>query len=229
QERPWFPGFGGPTRTDLEDRFGLASIEFPDSVPSHWRPYYRRMLKSGLADLQRILPSLDVRGLAIRFEGREGSPGTLAVHDPGTRTLYVPPQTGAGTLAHEIAHDMDWTTAVRRYRVRGDYGTDRAVRLSDERLAGVLRGLSTTALIPPGDPAQPPTHANRPAEVFARSMDWFVAVALAREGRINGYLSSVQDEVLTGYGTVAPPDVTGTAGQALMALLDEVAPVYPET
>jgi hypothetical protein len=49
------------------------------------------------------------------------------------------------------------------------------------------------------------------------------------EGRINGYLSSVQDDLLTGYGTVTPPDVTGAAGQALMALLDEVAPVYPET
>jgi hypothetical protein len=54
-------------------------------------------------------------------------------------------------------------------------------------------------------------------------------VALAREGRINGYLSSVQDDLLTGYGTVTPPDVTGAAGQALMALLDEVAPVYPDT
>jgi hypothetical protein len=229
QERPWFPGFDGPTRLDLEDRFGLASIEFPESVPAGWRPYYRRMLETALSDLQRILPSLDVRGLKVRFEARPGSPGTLAVHDPRTRTVYIPPETGAGTIAHEIAHDIDWMTALRRYRVRGDYATDRAVRLADERLARVLRGLSTTALAPPGDADQPQSHANRPAEVFARSVDWFVAAALARDGRLNGYLSSVQDQVLTGYGTVAPPDITGAAGQALMALLDDVAPVYPET
>ncbi|HUF27374.1 MAG TPA: hypothetical protein VMM18_10390, partial [Gemmatimonadaceae bacterium] len=73
------------------------------------------------------------------------------------------------------------------------------------------------------------SHARRPAEVFARSLDWFVAVSLAADGRVNGYLSSVQDEMLTGYGTVRPPDVTGTAGKALIAILDEVAPVYPRT
>lgn len=229
QERPWFPGFDGPARRDLEDRFGLAAVEFPESMPAHWRPYYRRMLETALSDLQRILPALDLRGLRVRFEAREGSPGTLAVHDPRTRTIFIPPATGAGTIAHEVAHDIDWVTALRRYRVRGDYATDRAVRLADERLARVLRGLSTTALVPPGDTDRPHTHASRPAEAFARSMDWFVAAALARDGQLNGYLSSVQDQVLTGYGTVAPPDISGEAGQALMALLDEVAPVYPET
>lgn len=228
QERPWFPGFEGPTRRDLEDRFGLASVEFPADVPPHWRPYYRRMLETSLSDLQRVLPSLDVRGLNIRFEARRESPGTLAVHDPKTRTIFIPPSTGAGTLAHEIAHDLDWQTALRRYRVRGDYATDRAVRLSDERLARVLRGLTASSLPQPVS-LDHSSHATRPAEVFARSIDWFATVALAREGRMNGYLSSVQDDVLTGYGTVTPPDVTGTAGQALIALLDEVAPVYPET
>lgn len=228
QERPWFPGFDGPSTRELESRFGLRSVEFPSDVPAHWRPYYRRMLESALSDLQRVLPSLDLRGLNVRFAARPGSPGTLAVHDPRTRTIHIPPSTGAGTLAHEIAHDLDWQTALRRYAVRGDYATDRAVRLADERLARVLRGLTTASL------ATSPTrdltaHASRPAEVFARSVDWFVAVALAREGRLNGYLSSVQDDILTGYGTVTPPDVTGAGGQSLIALLDEVAPVYPST
>ncbi len=228
QERPWFPGFGGPASRDLEDRFGLGSVTFPESVPAHWRPYYRRMLETSLSDLRRVLPSLDVRGLRVRFQPRAGSPGTLAVHDPKTRTIYIPTRTGAGTIAHEVAHDIDWQTALRRYRVRGDYGTDRAVRLSDDQFARVLRGLTAASLSDRND-AGHSAHDTRPAEVFARSMDWFVAVSLAREGRTNGYLSSVQDDVLTGYGTVRPPDVTGGAGQALVALLDEVAPVYPET
>jgi hypothetical protein len=229
QERPWFPGFEGPARRDLEDRFGIAAIEFPDAVPPHWRPYYRRMLESSLSDLRRVLPSLEVKGLRIRVQPRDGSPGTLAVHDPRTRTMYLPAATGAGTIAHEIAHDLDWQTALRRYNVRGDYATDRAVREADSRLARVMLGL-TAASITPSAVGQPhDAHATRPAEVFARSLDWFAAVALAQEGRINGYLSSVQDDLLTGYGTVNPPDVTGAAGQALIAILDEVAPVYPET
>ncbi len=229
QERPWFPGFGGPARRDLEDRFGLAAIEFPESVPAHWAPYYRRMLESALSDMERVVPSLDVRGLRVRIQPRDGSPGTLAVHDPRSRTMYLPPATGAGTIAHEIAHDLDWQLALRRYNVRGDYATDRAVRESDGRLARVMLGLTAASISPSAVKHPHEAHATRPAEVFARSVDWFTAVALAQQGRINGYLSSVQDDLLTGYGTVNPPDVTGAAGQSLVALLDEVAPVYPET
>jgi hypothetical protein len=229
QERPWFPGFEGPARRDLEDRFGIAAIEFPESVPAHWRPYYRRMLESALSDMERVVPSLEVRGLRIRIQARDGSAATLAVHDPRSRTMYLPSATGAGTIAHEIAHDLDWQLALRRYNVRGDYATDRAVRESDGRLARVMLGLTAASLAPSAVNHPHDSHTTRPAEVFARSVDWFTAVALAQQGRINGYLSSVQDDLLTGYGTVTPPDVTGAAGQALVALLDEVAPVYPET
>lgn len=230
QERVWFPGHGGPSARELEDRFGLAFVRFDDSVPATWRPYYRRMLAEAFGDLQRVLPSLDLRGLGIRF-GQSGSRhATLAIHDPRRRTIFLPPETGAGTIAHEVAHDLDWQVALRRYRVRGDYGTDRAMRHGGDLLASSLQQLTTATLLPPrpGDPA-PVSHAQRPAEVFARSVDWFVVVSLAREGRMNGYLSSAQDEVLTGYGTVEPPDISGAAGQAIVSILDEVAPIYPET
>ncbi|HEY8484744.1 MAG TPA: hypothetical protein VIL13_09050 [Longimicrobiales bacterium] len=230
QEEVWFPGFPAPSTTELQERFGLAAIEFDRSVPAAWRPYYRRMLAQAIADLQRVLPSLTLRGLRVRF-GERNQGVALAVHDPNTRTIYLPPLTGAGTIAHEIAHDLDWQVAWRRYRVRGDYGTDRAVRgRRADRLAVSLRGLTSASLLPPEPGSKRPlSHAHRPAEVFARSLDWFVVVSLAREGRMNGYLSSVQDDMLTGYGTVRPPDVTGTAGAALVGILDEVAPLYAET
>jgi hypothetical protein len=41
---------------------------------------------------------------------------------------------------------------------------------------------------------------------------------------MNGYLSSVQDDLLTGYVSVTPPDVSGQAGWALVSILDDVAP-----
>jgi hypothetical protein len=230
QEPIWFPGHAGPSSRELEERFGLASVRFADDVPSEWRPYYRRMLESALLDLYRVLPSLDLRGLQVRFDETGSQHASLALHDPRLRRIVLPPATAAGTIAHELAHDLDWQVARRRYRVRGDYATDYAVRLQQDRLAVWLGNLSIASLgtfTQGGE--QIDAHWRRPAEIFARSIDWFVAVSLAAEGRTNGYLSSVQDDLLTGYGTVRPPDITGAAGSALLSILDEVAPIYPAT
>lgn len=230
QEPVWFPGFDAPSTGELVDRYGLADLSFDSDISAEWRPYYRRMLSVALRDLQSVIPSLDLRGLRIRFGEPKGRTGTLALHDPKTRTIYLPPGTGSGTIAHELAHDIDWQISLRRYRVRGDYGTDRAVRRSRDRLAASLQGLTSATLLPPGPgEATPALHARRPAEVFARNIDWFVAVSLASDGRSNGYLSSVQDDLLTGFGTVLPPDITGSAGAALISILDDVAPVYSNT
>lgn len=224
QETPWYPGDAAPTETQLTDRYGLTAVTFDNSVPAAWRPYYRAMLGSALADLDRVLPALDLSGLRIHFGENPLRGVALALHDPVHRIIYLPSATSAGTIAHEIAHDLDWQAAERRYAVRGDYATDRAVR--DKRggqLAASLRGLtaaSLTAVAPDDRDAL----SMRPTEVFARSVDWFVAVSLAREGRMNGYLSSVQDDLFTGYVTVTPPDVTGEAGSALVSVLDDVAP-----
>ncbi|MCI0435621.1 MAG: hypothetical protein L0271_18545 [Gemmatimonadetes bacterium] len=228
QEPVWQPGTDGPAARELQERHGLASITFDDDVRPAWRPYLRRVLDLALIDMKRVLPSLDLRGLHVVFGDRARPEATLAMHDPRRRTLTLPPATAAGTLAHEIAHDLDWQIALRRYRVRGDYASDRAMRAGQDRLAERVQVLAGAAVASPaGDRAS--AHAKRPAEVFARSIDWFVAASLAAQGRTNGYLSSIQDEILTGYGTARPPDMTGAAGHALISILDEVAPVYPRT
>jgi hypothetical protein len=228
QEPVWFPGFGGPTTRELEERYGVA-VRFGDDVPAQWRPYYRRMLDIALTDMYRVLPALDLHGLSVLFANQAEPGATLAMHDPKHRRLLLPPGTTAGTIAHEVAHDLDWQVALRRYRVRGDYATDRAARSRTDRLALRLQDLANGSLDPNASGSRLSTHARRPAEVFARNVDWFVAVSLAAQGRVNGYLSSVQDDLLTGYGTVRPPDVSGTAGEAIIDILDEVAPLYPAT
>jgi hypothetical protein len=231
QESVWFPGYGGPTARELEERFGFAYVRFAEGVPAEWRPYFRGMLESAVRDMQRVLPALDLRGLGVRFGDIQRGEATLAMHDPRTRELVLPPGSSAGTLAHEIAHDLDWQMALRRYRVRGDYASDRASRNVNDRLAVRVRSLAQDATLKVHNADDPfaHAHAQRPAENFARAVDWFVAASLAAQGRTNGYLSSVQDGVLTGYGTVRPPDVTGRAGDALINILDEVAPLYPDT
>jgi hypothetical protein len=228
QEPIWLPGFGGPSPRELQKRWGLASVTFDADIAGAWRPYLRRVLDLAFADLSRVLPALDLRGLRIVFTGNVQRDQTLAMHDPRGRRLVLPPITAAGTLAHEIAHDLDWQVALSRYRVRGDYASDRAVRAGGDRFAEKVQNLASASMLTKPAPDRA-AHASRPAEVFARNVDWFVVASLAARGEMNGYLSSVQDDMLTGYGSVRPPDITGAAGAALVAILDEVAPLYPDT
>lgn len=227
QEAVWFPGLPAPAARDLRTRYGLASVSFHDSVPEGWRPYYLRALDEGLRDLRRVFPGMDLKGLRIRF-GPLGRSDALATHSPDTRTITLPPETGAGTLAHEVAHELDRQAARKRYGVRSTYRTDRAVRLRRDHLAAALRELAPGPLEAPAPGAAEASFQRRPAEVFARNVDWFVAAALAREGLSNGYLSAVQDRALTGYASAAPPAADGRTGEAVVRILDEVAPAPGE-
>jgi hypothetical protein len=228
QEEPWFPGDPAPTSRELENRFGLAAVSFENDVPEAWRPYYRRMLARSLSDLQRALPTASVRGLRVRFVARPLEGGALALHDPRTRTLIVPTSSSAGTIAHEIAHDLDWQLARSRYGRRGGYASDLAVgRQKGDRLAASLASLSASFARDPGDGTST-EHDRRPAEVFARGIDWLVAAYLAGEGRTGGYLTSYQDVALAGYGTTRGPQVDGAAVPSLLGILDQIAPPTPE-
>jgi hypothetical protein len=206
-------------------------VSFDAEVPMIWRPYYLRMLGSVLSDLQRVLPALGVRGLGVHFGESPMRDAALAMHDPATRTVFFPIGTSAGVMAHEIAHDLDWQSARTRYGLRGTYSTDRAVRQYRDRLAASMLELSDAG---PGESSlgtdgARPVPSTRPTEVFARNMDWFVSAALARDGRMNGYLSAVQDGVLTGYGAVAAPEVARDGAEAMLRALDEMTLVTPAT
>jgi hypothetical protein len=231
QERVWFPGDGGPSVVDLKGRFGLAAVSFDADVPTIWRPYYLRMLGSALADLQRVLPAFAARGLGVHFGESPMRDAALAMHDPATRTIFLPVGTSAGVIAHELAHDLDWQAARTRYGLRGTYSTDRAVRQYRDRLAASMLELSDagageSSLGADGVRALP---SARPTEVFARNVDWFVSAVLARDGRMNGYLSAVQDGLLTGYGAVAAPEVSRDGAEAMISALDEMTLVAPAT
>jgi hypothetical protein len=228
QEEVWFPGMPGASVTDLKARFGLASVSFDDDVPAEWRPFYLRTLAQGIEDLRRVLPALSLQGAGIHFGESVMRESALALHDPSTRTIYLPIASGAGALAHEIMHDLDWQFARTKFGRQGGYGTDRAVREHSGPTVSSLRGLTAATLVAPmPQNGFSPPHAQRPAEVFARSADWFIAASLARDGRMNGYLSAVQDELLPGYVAAEPPGATGAAGSALIDLLDDMT-VLPD-
>jgi hypothetical protein len=233
QEPIWMPGDGGPSASDLLARFGLSSISFDETVPAGWRPYYRRMLSLALTDLRRVLPALGVRGLAVHFGESPMREEALALHDPATRTMYLPLSTGAGVIAHEIAHDLDWQTARAKYgRSHRGYRTDRAVRefASESRLAAAMLELAAAGLGAQSAAASSPSApSRRPTEILARNVDWFVAAALAHEGRMNGFLSAVQDGLLSGWAAVGTPEVSRQSGEAVMRALDAMTFVPPDT
>jgi hypothetical protein len=65
----------------------------------------------------------------------------------------------------------------------------------------------------------------RPAEIFATRVDWFVTQSLARQGILNGFLSGVQDEQLTGH-VVHPERLrTTTRSRSLLDALEGMTSV----
>ena len=218
QETPWFPGSPAPSVADLRAEFGLAGVSFDRDVRPEWQPYYLRLIGTSLRDLQRVLSGLSVAGLRIAVASG-GLPDTiLALHDPASRTIRMSIYSSSGTLAHELAHDLDWQAARSLY-AGGGYSTDRAVREQRGPLAASMRDLAAARVVRRGSAAP---IEERPAEVFARSVDWLVAVSLARDGRSDGYLSAVQDAALTGYTTVSPVAMIFGAARPLVDAIEEM-------
>jgi len=226
QERPWLPGDAGPDALAVQRRLGLASLEFDRTIPASWRSYYTRMLDDVVSDLTTVFPTLDLRGLNIRFGDSPLADKALALHDPGTRTAYFPLATSAGAMAHELAHDLDWQAARRKYGVRGGYRTDRSVRQYSDQFSVTARRLASAAR-PRREMLSSSVQADRPTEAFARGVDWFVAASLAHLGRVNGYLSSVQDGVITGYASASPPRSGTVDGDVTLDALREMTLVAP--
>jgi hypothetical protein len=220
QERTWLPGDGGPSPLDLEGRLGLASLTFDPKVPVAWRPYYTRMLDDVVRDMRLVFPRFDVSGLNVRFGDSPLRERALALHDPASRTVYFPLGTSAGAMAHEFSHDLDWQAARKRYGSTTAYRTDRSVRQYRDGLAAALGRMAST---PRGERAA--TSPDRPTETFARGADWIIASSLGRRGILNGYLTAVQDEVLTGYASATSPRRDATRADATMLALSEIADV----
>jgi hypothetical protein len=215
QERAWLAADQSPTSRELQLRYGVT-VSFDRDVPEQWQAYLHRSLTLALDDLLRVLPGYDPHGLKVRFGDSPLHERALALHDPVSRTIYFPVASSSGVMAHEFAHDLDWQAARRYYGGSAGYRTDRAVRQASDQLASALRQMAS-ALRP--DTTRSRTEA-RPTEVFARNVDWFVSAALAKDGRLNGYLSAVQDPVLTGYGSAMSPEAAPDGGSATLRALD---------
>ncbi len=214
----------------LRLRDGVRAVEFEAGAPAAWRAAATRQFAG-------VFPDLALDGLTVRVAESPRRGLALALHDPRSRTVFLPPATSGGTVAHELTHDLDAQAAQTHLAVRGVYGTDRLTRTGGS--GGLARAVQALAAARPGGAGRnalsvtPPGalafDADRPAERLARGADFFVAAALAREGRSNGVLSAVQDVVLTGFAGVTAPEPGDGAAEALMSVLDEVTIVPAAT
>lgn len=222
QEVAWLPGETAPSVRDLQARFGVT-VTFDAGARPNWRPFFQRTLEFALLDMRRVLPGFDPRGLHVHFGTSPLGDRALALHDPIRRTIYFPPASHSGVMAHEFAHDLDWQAAKRTYGGTGWYRTDHALRQSVDKLAGAVRQMASATR---ADSARAPmTGVARPTEVLARNVDWFVSASLAREGRVNGHLSAAQDPVLTGYASAITPEAARDGGSATLRALDGLTSV----
>ena len=226
QERAWLPGETAPTVRDLQARFGVT-VSFDAGAHESWRPFLQRTLETAILDMRRVLPGFDSRGLRVHFGTSPLGDRALALHDPIRRTIYFPPASHSGVMAHEFAHDLDWQAAKREYGGTGWYRTDHALRQSVDRLAGALRQMASATRTDSAGGRM--TGVARPTEVLARNVDWFVSASLAREGRSNGHLSAAQDPVLTGYASAITPEAARDGGSATLRALDGLTSVPEAT
>ena len=189
-----------PSATELLARHGVRLVFGPD-VPEQWHGYYRAELGQALADLESALPGLTFKGLTIEIADVAPDAAHLAYHDPRARTIRWPPATGSGSLAHEIAHDLDWQIARRSYGKAG-YASDLALDLNANLMLTRAEAGSVRA-----------------TELFARQFDWVVATALAAQGRLNGQLTSVQHDWLPGHGSALPPLANSRSANTLAGMV----------
>jgi len=229
QEPVWFAGDSVLGANELAAALGLAGISFDRDVPAKWRPYYLRSIEHAMRDLRLVLPTLRLHGVRVRFRMDAPADSALAMHDPRTRTLHLPIPTAGGTLVHEVAHDLDRQSA-QQLALAG-YRSDHVARVWSKqlartgggggRVAASLRALSAELSESTGALRA----TDRPAEVFATRVDWFVASALARKGISSGFLSAVQDEMLTGHVVHAERLRTSGTSKSLVTALEGMTTV----
>ena len=228
QEAPFHPGTLTLKASQVAGRLGLASLTFGADVPAPWQPYYAREFASAVDALRSVFPRARVAGLNVHI-GDRVMEGALAVHDPRSRRLTLPLATGFGAIGHELMHDLDWQSSRDDMQRPGGYATDNARRgARAQKLAAPLARLAEFVPLGAG-PSEARTEARRPAELLARSADWYLATALARDGRVNGALSAVQDSWIRGYASAVGPDAFGDQASALDALFDAMPTLQVRT
>lgn len=204
--RPKRLKLGEADATDICLRYGLHSIEFGNWVNDNERQNALVAIDESLADLAAVfgvpLETIGLNGsLAIAF-GARGRGGTAAAfYAPGYTLINLTKTQGAGTLAHEYGHALDYVFARNGWHLSAPSG-GRVTNIDLQHIdKATPRGVMERAFRPmfirkDGQRSawienlrQLPEYWNRRNEIWARCFEQYVATVLEQQGKHNYFLT----------------------------------------
>jgi hypothetical protein len=139
------------TADDLLSHFGFRAVEFGNWLPQDERQTVLNMAFDSLCDLADAL-GLPPQGISFNGElavafgsrGRGGKHAALAHYEPGRDVINLTRMKGAGTLAHEWFHALDWHLGEKTA-----YLTERQrPRFDGDPMIALVAALKKSALMP---------------------------------------------------------------------------------
>lgn len=136
---------------DLLQHFGFRAVEFGNWLPQDERQTVLNMAFDSLCDLADALDlppqGISLGGqLAVAFgsRGRGGKRAALAHFEPARNVINLTRMNGAGTLAHEWFHALDWSLGEHK-RFLSDVGRPRQ---ADDPMPGLVAAMKRRASTP---------------------------------------------------------------------------------
>jgi hypothetical protein len=195
---------GEANATDVCLRFGLHSIEFGNWVNENERQNALVAIDESLSDLAAVIgaPHHAIglnNTLAIAYGARGKGGSHLAHYSPGQVLINITKNKGAGSLAHEYGHAIDYHMGVNWMRAPS---SGRALHRNLNHLnQNTAHGMMERAFAPvfrraDGQPTawiqnleRLPEYWQRRNEIWARMFEQWVAAELKKRGDRNHFLT----------------------------------------
>lgn len=117
------------TAEQLMGDFGFRAVEFGNWLPQHERQEVMNRAYDAFSTLSTVMGDLDKRmigfdgALALSF-GARGRSGAAAHFEPGREVIHLTRMSGAGSLAHEWGHALDFMIGKNALSTMREHGID---------------------------------------------------------------------------------------------------------
>lgn len=212
-----FRGGRNVSPEEFRSTFGFRGVEFGNYVTQQERQRFLNESYDALMDLADML-GVSPRALGLGGQlgfaiGARGGGGQAAAHyEPGRNVINLTKTQGAGSLAHEWWHALDYflnrdsegrrkksATANRRQE---DFNTDAASTDTINAFLSLMRAIEDSEYMERSKQLEEKVHPNRigegyydkPTELAARAFQDYVQRRLTDSGQINDFLSSFTPE-----------------------------------
>lgn len=198
---------------DFMKEFGFRGVEF-----GNWASQAERQLHlnkcydalKDMADLMGVSPMALSLGGKLGFAfGARGHSKALAHYEPGSNVINLTKRRGAGCVAHEWFHAMDFYLSgdVFRPATAGAFKpeTRDALKEAMRRLMDGIRGTEYEMFAKKLDAGKEKNYWSEATELGARAFESYIKTRLMEQGRQNDYLSNFACEtVIDGTGSYYP-------------------------